>query len=305
MKTKPRARLNSGAAISNSSLIPQESHAGQSSAIGTALGVGSSPVEECGRGALKRKLQRGEIVVGPFVIVPSCTLVDALGYAGMDFCILDMEHGPLSAETCADLVIAAQGARLAPIIRVGENSEHPIARALDIGAEGVQVPQVNTRADASRVVHSAKYSPLGERGLSVFTRAGCYFKDAGTVAGVSHTVRQNAETTVVVHIEGKRGLLNLESIMEVPGIDVLFLGPYDISQSLGVPGQVRSQKVERALKQAAATARQRGRAVGSYAKDTEMAKWLLDLGVQYLSINVDATIYMQACERMVREIRRS
>jgi len=93
--------------------------------------------------------------------------------------------------------------------------------------------------------------------------------------------------------------------MEVPGIDVLFLGPYDISQSLGIPGQVRSQKVERALKSAAGKARRRGRAVGSYAKDTEMAKWLLGLDIQYLSINVDATIYMQACERMVREIRRT
>lgn len=259
----------------------------------------------CGRGLLKQKLQRGEIVIGPFVIVPSCTLVDTLGYAGMDFCILDMEHGPLSLETCADLVIAAQGAGVAPIIRVGENSEHPIARALDIGAEGVQVPQINTRTDASKVVRSAKYSPHGERGLSVFTRAGYYYKGTGTVAGTSHTDRQNAETTVVVHIEGQRGLNNLDEIMDIPGIDVLFLGPYDISQSLGIPGQVRSPKVERALKLAAGKARRRGRAIGSYAKDTEMAKWLLDLGVQYLSINVDATIYMQACERMVNEIRRT
>lgn len=256
------------------------------------------------RGQLKQRLQQGETLLGPFVIVPSCTLVDTLGYAGMDFCILDTEHGPLGIERCADLVIAAQGSGVAPVIRVGGNDERLILRALDIGADGVQVPQINVRGDAEQVVHAAKYSPDGQRGLSLFTRAGHYFREGGAVDGRCHTDRQNGETTVVVHIEGRRGLDNLEEIMEVPGIDVLFLGPYDISQSLGIPGQVRTPQVEKALRSAAEQARRAGRAVGSYAKDTEMAKWLLDLGIQYLSINVDATIYMQACERIVRELRR-
>jgi len=251
------------------------------------------------RGELKKKLQAGETVVGPFVIIPSAALVDTLGYSGMDFCILDTEHGPLSMETVADLVIAAQGSGVAPIVRVGENDEWPILRALDIGAEGVQVPQVNVVDDARRVVRAAKYSPLGERGVSVFTRAGNYYKD--DAAG--HPERQNDETMTVVHIEGKAGLDNLDEIMTVDGIDVLFLGPYDISQSLGVPGDVRSKIVEDALKEAASRARAQGRVVGSYAKDVEMGKWLIDLGVQYLSINVDTTIYMQACERIVRSLK--
>ena len=262
------------------------------------------PTPNTNRGQLKKRLQKGETVIGPFVIVPSCTLVETLGYAGMDFCILDSEHGPLTMETCIDLVISAQGAGVAPIIRVGANDERLILRALDIGSEGVQVPQINVRADGERVVNSAKYAPIGERGLSVFTRAGNYFKEGGAAGGKNHTDRQNDETAVIVHIEGKRGLDNLEDIMEVEGIDVLFLGPYDISQSLGVPGQVRSPKVERALKAATDKARKRGRAVGSYAKDTEMGKWLLDLGVQYLSINVDATIYMQPCDGIVKALRK-
>ena len=251
-------------------------------------------------GDLKKRLQAGETVVGPFVIIPSAPLVDTLGYAGMDFCIIDTEHGPVDMQTAMDLVIAAQGTGVAPIIRVGDNDERLILRALDIGAEGVQVPQINTIDDARRVIHSAKYAPLGERGLSIFTRAGNYFRDAGA----SHTDRQNAETMVVVHIEGKRGLENLDSIMTVDGIDVLFLGPYDISQSLGMPGDVRNPVVEKALQEAAGKARARGRAVGSYAKDVEMGKWLIDLGVQYLSINVDATIYMQACEQIAAALRR-
>lgn len=252
------------------------------------------------RGELKRRLRAGETVIGPFVIIPSVPLVDTLGYSGMDFCIIDTEHGPISQESATDLVIAAQGVGVAPIIRVGDNDERLILRALDIGAEGVQVPQINVIQDAEAVVHAAKYAPIGERGLSIFTRAGNYFKDGGS----DHTNRQNDETMTVVHIEGKRGLDNLESIMTVDGIDVLFLGPYDISQSLGVPGDVRNPIVESALREATAKARSRGRAVGSYAKDVEMGKWLIDLGIQYISINVDATIYMQACEAIANELKR-
>ncbi|MHA1157973.1 MAG: HpcH/HpaI aldolase family protein [Alphaproteobacteria bacterium] len=250
-------------------------------------------------GKLKKQLQQGEVVVGPFVIIPSVPLIDTLGHAGMDFCIIDTEHGPVSPESATDLVIAAQGTGVAPIIRVGANEERLILRTLDIGADGVQVPQINTIEDAQRVIHAAKYAPLGARGMSVFTRAGDYY--AGQ--GVGHTDKQNDETMIVVHIEGQRGLDNLDEIMTVEGIDVLFLGPYDISQSLGVPGDVRSAKVEAALKEAAGKARAKGRAVGSYAKDVEMGKWLIDLGVQYLSINVDATIYMQACEQIARALK--
>src|SRR5688572_27349985 len=99
-------------------------------------------------GTLKRRIQNGETVVGPFVIVPSTTLVDTLGYAGMDFCIIDTEHGPVSPETATDLVMAAQGSGVAAIIRVGHNDERLILRALDVGADGVQVPQINSADDA-------------------------------------------------------------------------------------------------------------------------------------------------------------
>ena len=251
------------------------------------------------RNILKEKLRRGETVLGPFVIVASPLLVDTLGYSGFDFCIFDTEHGPLSIETATNLVIAAQGVGVAPIIRVGANDEWPILRALDIGAAGVQVPQVNTVDDAKSLVRAAKYAPMGQRGLSIFTRAGNYYKDAGD----NHANRQNDETMVIGHIEGTEGLNNLDSILEIAGIDVFFLGPYDISQSLGIPGQVRSPAVERAIIEATHKVRGIGGAVGSYAKDVEMAKWLKDLGVQYISINVDATIYMQACASIVQQLR--
>ncbi|MBM32392.1 MAG: aldolase [Chloroflexi bacterium] len=249
---------------------------------------------------LKGKLENGETVIGPFCIVPSMTMIDTLGYSGMDFCILDTEHGPMDLQTITDLCIAADGTGVSPIVRVGENNERLILRALDVGSSGVQVPQINQKSDAEEVVQSAKYSPIGHRGLSIFTRAGEYFKHAGK----DHTDNQNDNTLVIVHIEGQRGLNNLDEIMSVDGIDVLFLGPYDISQSLGIPGQVTDPKVEKAIREATDKARSLGRYVGSYAKDVEMGKWLIDIGVQYLSINTDATIYMQSCEKIVNDLRK-
>ncbi len=98
--------------------------------------------------SIKNKIKRGETVVGPFCIVPSATLIDTLGYSGMDFCILDTEHGPLDMQSITDLVMVANGTGIDPIVRVGENNERLILRALDVGASGVQLPQINVKQDA-------------------------------------------------------------------------------------------------------------------------------------------------------------
>ena len=106
----------------------------------------------------------------------------------------------------------------------------------------------------------------------------------------------------IIHIEGLAGLKNLDEILDVNNIDVIFLGPYDISQSLGMPGEVDNDMVSNTIKEAVQKTKSLGRAVGSYAKDIQMAKWLKGLGVQYIAVNVDATIYMQACRDIVKEI---
>ena len=131
-------------------------------------------------GGLKERLRAGKTVIGPFVIIPSVPMIDTLGYSGMDFCIIDTEHGPISMETATDLVIAAQGSDIAPIIRVGANDERLILRALDIGSEGVQVPQINTVEDAKYVVGPwLNYDPKSERHRGDFAKeANALLKDA-------------------------------------------------------------------------------------------------------------------------------
>lgn len=249
--------------------------------------------------ALKRKLQRGEVVIGPFMNCSYPAFIEIVGLAGFDYAIIDMEHGPLEVETAEDLCRAAQGVGLDPIVRVRKNDAPQIQRALDIGSAGVQVPQIETKADAEAVVRAAKYQPLGMRGVSFFTRAGDY-----TVFGLSGiTERLNAEQMVVVHVEGKRGLDNLEDILTVPHIDVIFLGPYDLSQSFGVPGQINDPRVVKGMEEATAKIRAAGKWAGTFAGDAEAAKRWINVGVQYISLSVDVGIFARACRSLVEQVR--
>ncbi len=249
--------------------------------------------------ALKRKLERGETVIGPFMNCSYPTFIEIVGLAGFDYAIIDMEHGPLSVETAEDLCRAAQGVGLSPIVRVRVNDAPQIQRALDIGSAGVQVPQIETRADAEAVVRGAKYAPHGMRGLSFYTRAGEY-----AIHGVSGiTDRLNEEQMVIIHIEGARGLANLDEVITVPHIDVIFLGPYDLSQSYGIPGQVNDPRVVKGMEEATAKIRAAGKWAGTFAADVATARRWIDAGVQYVSLGVDVGIFARACREIVEQVR--
>ena len=244
---------------------------------------------------LKRKLKQGEVVLGTFMNCPYPALMEICGHAGFDFAVIDLEHGPLHTLAAEDLCRAADCAGLAPVIRVRKNDAPQIQRALDIGSAGVQVPQIETKLDAQAVVKSAKYSPLGSRGLSFSTRAGVY-------GAASSTEEMNEKSLVVIHVEGKGGVNNLEEIVTVPHIDVIFLGPYDLSQSLGIPGQVDDRRVMELMQNALQTIRNAGKAAGTFATNPETAKFWIDAGVQYLGLGVDVAIFRQACEELVKAV---
>jgi len=248
---------------------------------------------------LKRKLASGQTVIGPFVNCADASFIEIIGLAGFDFAIVDMEHGPLSVETASDLCRAAQLVGLDPIVRVRKNDAPQIQRALDIGSAGVQVPQIETREQAEAVVRAAKYAPLGMRGVSFFTRAGDY-----TVLSTEGlTDRLNREQIVIIHIEGVRGLQNLDEIITVPHIDVIFLGPYDLSQSFGIPGQVNDPRVVKGMEEAVAKIRAAGKAAGTFAADPATARKWIQAGVQYMSLGVDVGIFAQACRDLLQAVR--
>src|SRR6266542_5844773 len=146
---------------------------------------------------LKRKLAAGETVIGSMAYIPAARFVEVLGLIGFDFVVMDMEHGPIETTMAEDMVRAAEAAGTTPIIRVSHNAPHLILRALDVGAAGVHVPEVNHADEARRAAESCRYGPIGRRGL-----AGVRAADYGLRQPLSEYARSaNAEVMCIAHVE--------------------------------------------------------------------------------------------------------
>ena len=239
---------------------------------------------------LKKALEEGKTVFGPFCKILDPAVVELAALAGFDFVIIDMEHGPYTIETVQQMLRAAESRGITAVVRVTKNSETSILRVLDIGAQCIQVPQISTAKDAEKVVKSAMFHPKGERGMCRYVRAGDYT----AVDKAEHFGRANESILTIIHIEGVEGLENLPSILRCDGIDVIFLGPYDLSQSCGVPGQVHHEKVVKRMEEAVALARKSGKVVGTFVESVEDAKKWAEIGVQYISYAVDTGLILNA-----------
>lgn len=244
--------------------------------------------------SFKDKLSTGNSVIGPFMKTGDPAFVEVAGYAGFDFAILDTEHGPVTIENMQNNIRAALIANMLPIIRVQDSSESSIGKALDIGALGVQVPQVKNAAQAEVIVHRAKFHPTGERGVCRFVRAANY-----SALDRNKYFKLANETLVILQLEGLEALENIDEIMEVPGIDILFIGPYDLSQSLGVPGETSNPKVVEKMQYIVNKAKEKDIVVGTFVDEPEAVKRWKDAGVQYISYSVDVGIFLDACKAIV------
>ena len=238
------------------------------------------------KNAVKEKLRAGEAVVGIFCTLPSPATVEMLGLMGYDFAIIDAEHGPMDLETCEDMVRAADATDIVPIVRVAMNLPQNILRYLDAGALGVQIPMVNSREEAERVVASTKYPPLGRRGLAG-TRASGYGVGMNLV---DYVAMANQETLVVVQVETREALARVEEIAAVEQVDVVFLGPTDLSTALGHPGQAAHPEVLAAIEEAGRSILSAGKAVGTIARDLEAYSHWRELGFQYLATSLTSFI---------------
>ena len=241
-----------------------------------------------------------EFVVGPFMKVSDPALVEIAAFAGFDFVIIDLEHGPNTIETIQGHLRAAQAKGITSVIRVPEINENIISKALDIGADYVQVPQIETAVDAERVVKAAKFFPEGARGVCRYVRAADY----ASMPKENYFGNANKATGTIIHIEGNIAFNNIDEILAVDGIDVIFIGPYDMSQSCGVPGQVNHPKVISQMKEIVEKAKPLGKVVGTFVESPESAKQWIDLGVKYISYAVDVGIYFDACKNIVEKVRR-
>jgi len=231
---------------------------------------------------LKQKLKEGKPGFGVMITFPSPPVVEMLGYMGFDWVLIDNEHGSITIDTAEDMVRAAELSGIAPIVRPVTNKPEVIAPFLDRGAWGVQVPHVNTRAEAEAAVAACKYFPQGQRGMFSGGKPAEYGIGGSTA---DYVVKANAETLVCLMLEEVEAIDNIGEIVKVKGIDVLFIGSGDLSQSMGYPGQNTHPEVqvlmEKGVKQICAA----GIVAGVSCPDALIPKFL-GLGVRYFHSSV-------------------
>jgi 4-hydroxy-2-oxoheptanedioate aldolase len=235
------------------------------------------------KNATKSKLYAGETVFGCFVRYPDPALVEVLSYQPWDFLVFDAEHGTIEARDVENMVRAAELHAVTSIVRVTTNQPPTLLRFLDTGAQGVQVPWVSSGEEAQRAVQSVKYHPRGIRGL-----AGVRASDYGQRGSLDNYVRQaNNETLVVLQVETMPAVKRLAEIIEVPDVDVFFVGPNDLSQSFGFPGQPQHPDVQAVIAQVSDAVMRANKAFGIMVPNLETALEWKKRGARYITISLE------------------
>ena len=241
---------------------------------------------------LLRKLKAGEAVFGVMLTFPSAATVEMLGHCGFDWILLDNEHGDITVSNVEDLVRASELTGITPIVRPVANRPDVIAPFLDRGAMGVQVPHVNTSAEAELAVDSVKYHPIGHRGIFSRSRPAEYGFGGSTT---NYVKVANENTLTCIMLEEVEAIDNLESLVKVDGIDVYFIGSGDLSQSMGYPGQQTHPEVQEQMEKGVSIIKNAGKIAGVSCPDSYIPKFL-DLGVQYFHSNVGTLIQTSSSE---------
>jgi 4-hydroxy-2-oxoheptanedioate aldolase len=244
--------------------------------------------------SLKHKLAAGQqaTIVAPYA--PSPGLVELLGHMGFDGVFLDCEHGSSGWDEVENQVRAADLAGYSSVVRVERNDAATITRALDRGAGGVQVPHVNTAAEAEAAVQHVKFAPLGHRGWS----GG---RSAFGIDGADFARHANAETLLAIMLEEVEALDNLDAILRVEHVDVFFVAPGDLAQSMGHPGNVSHPAVRGAIDDALRRIRAAGRTSGALVTPGDLEHHL-ELGVQYVYVGL-MSLLNPAAEAFVHRVR--
>lgn len=240
--------------------------------------------------SLKATLEAGDRVFGTWSMVGSPVVANVLASAGVDFVIIDLEHGPMSLETVESELYAIEALGCSPVVRLPNSTDEEILRTLEIGTRSLMVSHVSSASDAERIASACRYKPDGSRGLSPFTRIHGYSE----VDLPSKLAEANREMLVAVLVEGKRGIENLEEIAGTPGIDLVYLGVYDLSMAAGVPGEIDHPEVISLMRRSAEIIESAGIAAGSVARDYDYMRLLSDAGFRFVSYRNDTTLLRDA-----------
>jgi 2-keto-3-deoxy-L-rhamnonate aldolase RhmA len=244
----------------------------------------------------RNRLQSGERLVGTMVTLASAEVAELLSSVGFDWLFIDAEHSPMAT---ADIQRILQGAGpdTACLVRLAASEELHIKKALDAGAAGIITPMVNTAEQAHEVVRHAKYAPLGTRGVGI-GRAhgyGLNFKE--------YLANANDQSTVVVQAEHITAVQNIESIVQVAGIDAVLVGPYDLSASLGLIGQVEHPEVIAAIDHVTAVCHEANIPLGIFGASAAAVHPYIDRGYRLIVAGTDTLLLAQSAAQLLAQLK--
>jgi 2-keto-3-deoxy-L-rhamnonate aldolase RhmA len=249
------------------------------------------------KGRMKKLLSEHKLTFGTWISLTDSDVVDMLGHVGFDWFVFDTEHSPLNTPIIQKLIQPLSSTEVSPLIRVAWNDPVLIKLALDVGAEGVVVPWVNTVEDAVRAVKACRYPPYGIRGFGP-RRAAAYGLDP------TYAKRANESIAVIVQIETEEAIKNAPEILKVDGVDAYFIGPYDLSCSLGVPGEFESEKFKNAIDAVLKAGKQADKPGGIWTDDPQTAVKRIKQGFKMIDLSGDIGILLRAAKEWLEIVKK-
>lgn len=251
--------------------------------------------------ALKKTLQAGKLTIGNMISeVRNPNVVHLLARCGYDFIIVDNEHGTYSVETLSNIIAAAHGGNVPILVRIPEIRRETVMKPLDAGAAGLLAPQVDTADQARQLVEFAKYPPDGARGVALRRPHNLYRR----VSASDYLRQANEETFLAVQAETPMAIENREEIASVPGIDAIFVGPMDLSVSMGHPGEATHPAQVEAVDKIVATCRQKGLASGIMLFDRDQAAHWIEKGMRFMVYGSDISLLADAALEAVTALKK-
>ena len=241
----------------------------------------------------RQRLQHGEVLLGQMILeLFTPGIGPMLDACGLDFVIFDMEHGRCDLALLSEMIASCRGSNIFPMARVPDVNFAPLSRALDIGARGVMVPRVETRQQAEDIVSQLKYAPQGRRGVALGIAHDLY-----RACNAEFFARANDEIAVILLLETEKAMENLDEIVSVPGVDVAWMGHYDLTVSMGIPAQFDHPRLLAAMDALVASCRKHGVAAGFLPPTPESAVHWIDKGFRAISLGSDIGVFLDGVRK--------
>jgi 2-keto-3-deoxy-L-rhamnonate aldolase RhmA len=241
----------------------------------------------------RQRIQQGDVILGQMVLeLFTPGIGHMLAACGLDFVIFDMEHGRCDLSLLAEMVAACRGSGIVPLVRVPDVTYAPLSRALDVGARGVMVPRVESREQAEHIVSQLKYAPQGRRGVALGVAHDLY-----RAGNSDFFARTNEEISVILLLETEKAFQHLDEIISVPGVDVAWMGHYDLTVSMGIPAQFDHPRFLAAMDELVSVCRRYGVAPGFLPPSPESAVHWIDKGFRLISLGSDIGVFLDGVRK--------